>query len=334
MNEQPLVSVVTPVYNGEAYLAQCIESVLAQSYRAWDLTIVNNRSQDGSLSLARSYAARDPRIRVVDNDQFLAQVPNLNKALSLISPQSRYAKMVLADDWLLPDCLAAMVAVAEQHPSVGLVSAQRWEEDRVTCNGLAGPAEFWSGREIGQRSLLEGLFVFGSATTVLYRSDIVRQRRPFFDEQSLHEDTEACYEILLEHDFGFVHRPLSFTRRQNESETAARRQFDAEHRLDRLIVTLKYGRSYLDEKTYEACLARVEAAYYEFLGQRAMLRGASRFWEYHRRGLAPLGYELKADAVRRARWRALWRELRHPLRLARRVMRKIVPPAAPAGANP
>ena len=46
---QPLVSVVTPVYNGQAYLAECIESVLAQSYSNWQYTVVNNCSTDATL---------------------------------------------------------------------------------------------------------------------------------------------------------------------------------------------------------------------------------------------------------------------------------------------
>jgi glycosyltransferase involved in cell wall biosynthesis len=50
---QPLVSVVTPVYNGAEYLRQCIESVLAQSYENWDYLIVNNCSKDRTLEIAQ-----------------------------------------------------------------------------------------------------------------------------------------------------------------------------------------------------------------------------------------------------------------------------------------
>ncbi|MCB0227477.1 MAG: glycosyltransferase, partial [Anaerolineae bacterium] len=53
---QPLVSVVTPVYNTDKYLADCIESVLAQSYDNWEYVIINNCSTDRSLEIAQRYA--------------------------------------------------------------------------------------------------------------------------------------------------------------------------------------------------------------------------------------------------------------------------------------
>jgi len=125
---QPLVSVITPVYNEADHLAECIESVLAQSYQNWDYTIVNNCSTDGSLGIARRYAAQDRRIRVHDNQEFLAALPNHNFALRQISASSKYCKVVLGDDWIFPECLEKMVAVAEEHPSVGIVSGYAWRE--------------------------------------------------------------------------------------------------------------------------------------------------------------------------------------------------------------
>ena len=66
----PLVSVVTPVYNGAAHLAECIESVQRQTYQNWDYTIVDNCSTDESAIIARRYAAKDQRIRIVENEVF------------------------------------------------------------------------------------------------------------------------------------------------------------------------------------------------------------------------------------------------------------------------
>ena len=64
----PLVSVVTPVYNGETTLCECIESVLAQTYPNWNYVIVDNCSTDRTHDIAQEYAVKDARIRVHRND--------------------------------------------------------------------------------------------------------------------------------------------------------------------------------------------------------------------------------------------------------------------------
>ena len=121
--ERPLVCVLTPVYNGEPFLAECIESVLAQSYQNWVYFIVNNCSTDRTLEIAQAYAAKDRRIRVHDNETFLAIVANHNRAFRLVPAEAKYCKVVSADDWILPECIARMVELAEAHPSVGIVGS-------------------------------------------------------------------------------------------------------------------------------------------------------------------------------------------------------------------
>jgi glycosyltransferase involved in cell wall biosynthesis len=121
--EHPLVSVVTPVYNGEPYLRECIESVLAQTYSTWEYIIVNNCSKDGTLEIAKEYARKDGRIHVYSNEAFLPIIANHNRAFNLIAPNSKYCKVVSADDWLFSECIARMVDLAEAHPSVGIVGS-------------------------------------------------------------------------------------------------------------------------------------------------------------------------------------------------------------------
>src|SRR5712692_7142061 len=107
-DSQPLVGVVTPVYNGEKYLAECIESVLAQNYQNWEYIIVNNCSTDGSLKIAQTYAHRDARIRIYNNREFVSVIQNHNITFRQLSPESKYCKVVHADDWLFPDCIMQM----------------------------------------------------------------------------------------------------------------------------------------------------------------------------------------------------------------------------------
>src|SRR5215813_10168299 len=96
-SDTPLVTVLTPVYNGEEFLAECIDSVLAQDYDNWEYHIVDNCSTDGTRSIAQSYAERDSRIHVTLNTTFVNVAENHNRAFRLVSPESRYFKVVSAD---------------------------------------------------------------------------------------------------------------------------------------------------------------------------------------------------------------------------------------------
>ena len=73
---EPLVSIVTPVFNGELYLEECIQSVLAQPYENWEYIIVNNCSTDRSLAIAEKYAEKDARIKIFSNKQLLPIMKN------------------------------------------------------------------------------------------------------------------------------------------------------------------------------------------------------------------------------------------------------------------
>src|SRR5207248_10077737 len=118
----------------------------------------------------------------------------------------RYCKVVHADDWLFSDCLRQMVDLAEANPSVGLVSAYRLDEDRVGLDGLAPTQNVVTGQEICRRSLLGDDDFFGSPSSVLLCSEIVRARDPFYAAATPDTDTAACFEILRDWDFGFVHQ--------------------------------------------------------------------------------------------------------------------------------
>ncbi|MEX1265194.1 MAG: glycosyltransferase family 2 protein [Actinomycetota bacterium] len=293
---EPLVSVVTPVYNGEKYLRQCIESVLAQTYSNWEHDIVNNCSTDGTLDIAREYAAADPRIRVHDNDQFVGTDANHNIAFRQISPASKYCKVVAADDWIFPECLEKMVSLAEEHPSVAIVQAYRLRGNTVAGDGVPYPSTFMRGRDACRLWLLHRPSIFGAPTGLLYRSDIVRSRQSFYDETNLAADTGVCLEFLGENDFGFVHQVLSFQRLRRASWTGDLQQLlaDLPTHLHELIT---YGPRDLSEQELERAIRAHLRRYYGQLGSVA-LRGRGReFWRFHRRQLETLGYPLNPIRV-------------------------------------
>jgi len=182
------------------------------------------------------------------------------------------------------------VRVAEAHPSVGMVGAYRLEGQWVKSDGLPYPSAVVSGREICRLFLLGKLYVFASPTSCLTRADLVRSREAFYNESYLNADTEACFSVLRNSDFGFVHQVLTFTRLHSHSITASLAERLDTTRLGLLHILRDYGRVYLNADEYDACLEKRINNYYRFLAYNAFRRRGREFWEYHRRGLEKLGY--------------------------------------------
>jgi glycosyltransferase involved in cell wall biosynthesis len=92
----PTVSVLVTVYNREAYLAACLDSILASTWQDFEVVVVGGRSTDGSVSVAENYAVRDPRIRFFRNEKNLGDYSNRMRAAELA--KGKYLKYVDSDD--------------------------------------------------------------------------------------------------------------------------------------------------------------------------------------------------------------------------------------------
>ncbi|SUS07691.1 putative Glycosyltransferase involved in cell wall bisynthesis [uncultured Defluviicoccus sp.] len=122
----PRVAVGLPVYNGENYLRIAIESVLAQTYRDFELIICDNVSTDSTPAICAAYAERDSRVRYHRNPRNLGAAPNFNMTFKLISPSVEYFRWISHDDTMSPDSLEKSVRALDAHP------------ERVLCTSLIG----------------------------------------------------------------------------------------------------------------------------------------------------------------------------------------------------
>lgn len=330
----PLISVVTPVYNGEAYLAECIESVLAQTYPNWEYTIVDNCSSDGTRALAEKYARLDKRITVHVNDTFLDIIGNHNKAFRLISVDSKYCKIVSGDDWLFPECLARMTVLAEAHPSVGIVGSYQLsgggDHWYLRTYGLPYGTEAFSGREIGRKQLLGKLDVLGNPTSNFYRSDIVRSSPEFFPNKSAEADVSSCYKHLRDVDFGFVHQVVSCERLHPGQITKTSKGFNA-YLGSKLSDLSTYGSFYLTPAEIAARTQELLDEYYAFLAISAVNFREREFWNYHTKRLQDVGFPLGRGRLAKAICAKLADLALNPKQTIEKILRRLIP-AAPANA--
>lgn len=284
----PLVSVLTPVYNGAEYLAECIESVLAQTYPNWTYTIVDNCSTDDSLEIAQKYAARDQRIRVLTSDRVLSTIESHNYVMRQVSPESKYCKIVFGADWIYPTCIEEMVRVAEQHPSVGLVGGYTMDGRAVLWHGPLHSLNPLPGREVCRSMLLGGPYILGSMTSLLVRSDLVRKQAKVFDEQNPHREIAACFEVLRESDYGYVHQVLSFSRPRERSADVFARTFHT-CILGSVVVFLKYGPVFLNGTEYQRRWKELRWEYHRILAMSWLRRRPKEFWKLHKDTLEAFG---------------------------------------------
>ncbi len=319
----PLVSIITPVYNGAEYLRECVESVCAQSYANWRYTILDNCSDDDTHGIAAAFARHDARIRVMRNDIFLPLIANHNRAFTLLDADSHYCKPLMADDWLYPECLAQLVACAQARPAVGLVcSATHTGADRrrlFECRPSPdSPFTFLSGREAARLALLEDRYFFGSPTTMLIRADLIRKRAPFYNPHNLQADEEACYDLLRECDFGFVNLPLSYVRMHAGSHTASNYHLFALASCHTYALA-RYGREFLSPEEFSVRLQQRLDEYYARLALGAFEGRGAEFWAFHRRMLELIGAPLSRVRFSAALAAHLVRKLLAPGELARSV---------------
>lgn len=119
--QPPLISVLMPVYNVEAFLREAIESVLRQTHQRLELVLIDDGSTDGSYAIAEQCARGDARLRLFRNPVNRGIVATRNRAFAEADPASAYLAIMDSDDVCMPDRLERQLAFLQAHPDHALV---------------------------------------------------------------------------------------------------------------------------------------------------------------------------------------------------------------------
>ena len=321
----PLVSVVVPVQDGGHFLADCLDSVLRQTYTHFELVILDDASRDDSLAIARRFAQTDSRIRVERSPVRLGVMESHNAVFRLMSPEAKYCKVASPEDGLFPECLERLVELAERSPSVAIVGSYQLVDSTVRWQGFEYPRTVFPGREMCRRIFLSTRpgFGFGTPTSVLYRADLVRGADGldgFYPRALPHSDASAAFSALRTWDYGFVYAVLSYGRIHPELESlkSARLGWNVAAYFRDLV---GYGPAYLDRAEFDRVVRRQLADYYRFLATNVRRWRDRTFWEYHERALDELGYPLRGFRLAAAFAKMAVRQLVHPIQMGRQCWR-------------
>jgi glycosyltransferase involved in cell wall biosynthesis len=212
----PLVAVLTPLYNGEEFLVETLECVQGQTYPNVVHVIVDNGSTDASPEILARYAnARTPVI-VHRFEETVPVAQNYQRTLDHLPEGAKYFRYLAADDTMPADSIEKMVALAESEADIHIVGSmcsrgENTADAGYENRGLPVDRQVFDGDWIA-KTYLQGLHSCMRLGHTLFRTEVARRRRPFFTPDTMGSDVAAILDVCHGVKFGFVHEDLGFMR--------------------------------------------------------------------------------------------------------------------------
>lgn len=207
-----LISVILPVYNGEKYLKEAIQSLLSQTYSHFEIIAYDDGSTDSSLEIIRSF--QDKRIRLFKNDENCGLITTLNKALG--EARGEFIARMDADDICLPDRFEKQINYFKWN-DIDILGTEICfinEEGKTLGRGVGK----YPGMEISPYTFLQRCPIYHP--TVMFKKKIVKQK-DFYDHGFPHaEDYELWMRLSKHHKLDLIDEPLLFYRVHGESITS------------------------------------------------------------------------------------------------------------------
>lgn len=220
----PTISVCIPTYRGLPYLAEAIESVLAQYWTDFELLVIDDHSLDQTAAVVQAYA--DPRIRFLQNLANLGPQGNWNRCLQ--EARGRYIKLLPQDDTIAPDCLAQQLAVLERDTThqIALVFCTRNIIDAHAMTllrlGYGGrPSGVVAAKALLRHCVRRGTNLIGEPGGVLFRRQLALSVGAFDASIPYVLDLDYWFRLLRHGDAYYLAQPLASFRLSRGSWSVA-----------------------------------------------------------------------------------------------------------------
>ena len=176
--QRPAVSVLTPVYNVERFLPECLDSLKRQTLKSIEFICINDGSTDGSLDILKSYAQADPRFRIIDkpNSGYGA---SMNRGLD--EARGEYIGIVESDDFASPDMFKKLYKFAKRH-DCDLVKSNYFEHDESGDREMRVYDAYPYRRVFDPRDIPSVIRVIPIIWAGLYRKEMLDYRKIRFNE--------------------------------------------------------------------------------------------------------------------------------------------------------
>lgn len=271
MNARPLAAVVTPVYNGDSFLRETIESVQAQTYPNLVHVLLDNASTDRTAEIIAANQGRKVPIATARNAELLPLCQNWNAAMRLAPTEAKYLRLLCADDTMSPTCIERMVEVAETDPEILVVGVG---VTRITDLAFSWPTNRTS---LDGAELIRGFFRrtlgFYAVHTMIRRS-VLEWRPEVFDcTYWTGIDFEAVLGILRRGKFGMVHEHLGWVRVHEESETSQVMLTKNTHYVDWLRALYRHGPHVFSQREFRQIAKRYERRYLRLILRWQQIQG-------------------------------------------------------------
>ncbi len=216
LGDNPKISVIMAVYNGEKYLKEAVESILNQTFRDFEFLIVDDGSTDETLKILEEYGERDERIRVIRNSENIGLTKSLNKAIKLA--KGKYIARMDADDVSLPERLEKQLAFMEKNPEVGLLGTACYE---INSKGEIVGDKFHpsSDKELKKTLIKRNPF---SHPSVMLRREVFDRVGLYQESIPLAQDHELWFRVVRDYKAANLLFPLVMRRYSPNAISVAR----------------------------------------------------------------------------------------------------------------